>query len=109
MRVVFCSCPPSNAKEIAKQIIEKQLAACVQIVPQIESVYRWEGKVCEDNEALLLIKTHQKAVDKLTSLLLELHPYDVPEVVSVKMEPEEGNQMYLKWLLGEIPLATQSS
>jgi periplasmic divalent cation tolerance protein len=102
MRVVFCSCPRQDAKRIAREIIEKRLAACIQILPAIESVYHWKGEICEDEEALLLIKTDASILDALTAQIVALHPYTVPEVIAVPIMPEEGHEGYRMWLLDEI-------
>lgn len=98
MRIVMCSCPVDEASTLAGLIVEKRLAACVQVVPTISSVYWWEGKVCRDEESLLLCKTDASVVESLTALICEAHSYDVPEVISVAIEEQEGNQDYLRWL-----------
>jgi periplasmic divalent cation tolerance protein len=102
MRVVLCSCPLSESKELARGVVSKRLAACVQIVPQVESVYWWDGEVCEDGESLLVIKTAESHVGALTEYLVAHHSYDVPEVISLPLVEGEGNPNYIEWLRGEL-------
>lgn len=95
LRVLLSSCPVANASSIARALIEEQLAACVQILPPMQSVYAWEGEVASDEEQLLLIKTPRACVSRLTERLLELHPYDVPEVLVI--EPTGALAIYERW------------
>ena len=83
------------AKEAARLLIEKQLAACVQILP-IESVYSWKGEICEDAEFLLLIKSKTALYEKVAALIKENHSYEVPEIVQVPIT--DGLPEYLNWL-----------
>ena len=84
-----------EAKKIARVLVERRLAACVNIVPRIESVYRWEDKVEEAQEYLLIIKTTQKAFEPLRDAILELHSYTVPECLALAVEG--GSAPYLNW------------
>jgi periplasmic divalent cation tolerance protein len=86
-----------DAAALAKSLVEKQLAACVNIVPQIRSIYRWQGKVEDDSEQLLLIKTTQERVAGLRETLFARHPYEVPEFVVITIDSIEGP--YREWLL----------
>ena len=99
MRVVFCTCPAKVAKELSHALVEERLVACVNIVPGLTSVYRWEGKVCEDGESLLVMKTRAELMERLSARIVELHPYDVPEVIALPLAAGEGNPAYLNWLL----------
>lgn len=95
--VVFCSVPNlETAEGIARALVEESLAACVNVVPSVTSVYRWEGKVTVDSELLLVIKTRGERYAALEARVLELHPYDVPEVIAVGVE--RGSPRYLDWL-----------
>lgn len=84
------------AKRLAHGIVSKKLAACVNIIPGVTSVYEWEGKMNEDNELILMIKTKTDKVDDLSKFVRENHPYSVAEVISTPIE--NGNLPYLKWI-----------
>ncbi|KAK6641087.1 hypothetical protein RUM44_012788 [Polyplax serrata] len=89
------------AKKLAHGVVENQLAACVNIIPQITSVYKWEGKIQEDSELLLVIKTKTSLIDKLSEFVKSNHPYEVCEVISMPIE--KGNEPYLKWISDVLP------
>ncbi|MCP5468085.1 MAG: divalent-cation tolerance protein CutA [Deltaproteobacteria bacterium] len=90
----------SDANKIARTLLEKKLAACVSVLPQIESHYVWQGKLCHEKEFLLLIKTLKSQYQELEALLLEIHPYDCPEIFALSFE--EVSPAYLKWLQGSV-------
>jgi periplasmic divalent cation tolerance protein len=81
---------------LARGLIGRRLAACVNIVPGVRSIYRWKGKVEEASELLLVVKTRRGLLKKLTSFVRENHPYSVPEVVALPVVG--GNPDYLAWL-----------
>ena len=85
-----------EARKIAHALVERKLAACVNIVPQIESVYRWQGNVETATEWLLIIKTQAEAFARLRDAIKELHSYDLPECVM--LEVAVGSPAYLKWI-----------
>ena len=85
-----------EARRIAHALVERRLAACVNIVPGVESIYRWQGKVETAAEWLLLIKTTTGAFPRLRNALAELHSYEVPECVALVVE--DGGASYLEWL-----------
>lgn len=100
IRAVFVTIPRDKAQELARLIVENRLAACVNIVPQIESFYWWEGKVQSDDEALLIIKTTTARFDALQTFVLDHHPYDLPEVIALPVDA--GLDAYLKWVEKEV-------
>ena len=85
---------------LATQLVEKRLAACVSVIPRIQSVYRWQGKIENDAEQLLLIKTVDARLEDLKKALFASHPYEVPEFVV--LQPEELSDAYKAWLLGNV-------
>lgn len=89
-----------EAESLAETIMEEKLAACVQIMPPMTSVYVWEGKIQKDHEHLLLIKTLEEKFDDLERFILECHSYDVPEIVALKVETV--SEKYLKWMTDSI-------
>ncbi len=96
VRVVLCTCPPEHATTVARSILEQRLAACVNVVPGVRSLYWWNDTVAEDSESLLVIKTPQSRFADLEARLNEIHPYDVPEVLSLSVD--EGANTYLSWV-----------
>ncbi len=85
-----------EARRIAHALVERRLAACVNIVPGVESIYRWQGKVETAAEWLLLIKTTAEAFPRLRDTLAELHSYEVPECIALVVD--EGETNYLEWI-----------
>ncbi len=101
IRLILCTFPSAEeARQIGTTLVEKQLAACVNLIPGVESVYRWQGRVETATETLAILKTSSAAADELSAALTELHPYDVPEIVM--LDPAGVNDSYRNWLLGEI-------
>jgi len=95
--LVFATFPDiDTARKIGAQLVEKQLAACVNLVPQIESIYRWKGSIETSAEILALIKTTADTYAALESRLRELHPYEVPEIIAVDLQV--GLPAYLGWV-----------
>ena len=86
----------SEAEVLAERIVSAKLAACVQILPQMRSVYIWEGKLQKEDEHLLVIKTLPEKFDELSAFITLNHPYDVPEIVA--MDAEKVSAPYLEWL-----------
>lgn len=98
--LVLCTCPTEDiATPLARQLVDEHLAACVNLLPQMRSIYRWQGKIHCDAEVLLLIKTATERLDQLKQRLLELHPYELPEIIAVNID--SGLPRYLDWIVRE--------
>lgn len=89
-----------DARALAHALVEARLAACVNIVPAIHSVYRWEGRVTDDTEQLLIIKTSESRVNELRTELFARHPYEVPEFVVIAID--QTSDAYGAWILQSI-------
>src|SRR5947209_8378953 len=87
---------PELARKIAHELVERRLAACVNIVPQVESVYRWQHKVETAQEFLLVIKTTSERYHNVRDTIRELHTYELPECIEIKLE--NGSEPYLQWI-----------
>lgn len=85
-----------EGQKIAKILVENKLAACVNIIRNIISIYRWKGKIEEDNENLLIIKTVEKNSEAIIQKINEIHSYDTPECIGFKIE--KGSEKYLNWI-----------
>jgi periplasmic divalent cation tolerance protein len=96
-RIVLCTAGSEDeARKIAAHLVEQRLAACVNIVPQIESIYRWQGKVESSREWLLLIKTTAERFSSVREAIGTLHSYELPECVAIGVE--DGSEDYLAWI-----------
>jgi len=94
--VVLTTCQPADAPRIARHLVEHHVAACVNIVDNALSIYRWKGEVAEDREALLVIKSRRDLFGALEAELRKVHNYDVPELIALPIV--EGAGPYLAWL-----------
>ncbi|GAA4859321.1 divalent-cation tolerance protein CutA [Luteimonas vadosa] len=95
--LVYCTCPDAaTASRLAEAVVEERLAACVNVLPGLRSVYRWRDAVEQADEILLLAKTGSDRVAALSARLAELHPYELPEVVAV--QASGGSAAYLAWV-----------
>jgi periplasmic divalent cation tolerance protein len=96
-RIVLCTAGSEDeARKLARHLVEQRLAACVNIVPQIESIYRWQGKVEHAREWLLLIKTTVEKFPAVRDSIQELHSYELPECIAIGIE--DGSAAYLEWI-----------
>lgn len=96
-RLVLSTCPNTRvAKRIATALVKEELAACVNILPALQSVYRWRGKVESAKEILMVIKIRARDYARVEARVRQLHPYDLPEVISVSIA--SGYSRYLAWL-----------
>ncbi len=99
--IIFTTVPDKPTGEmIAHHLVEKQLAACVNILPQINSIYQWEGKIHNDSEYLLIIKSLKKINKKTFNAVKSIHPYEVPELIALDIT--DGDVDYLNWITNEV-------
>ena len=99
--VVITSLPSlEQAQTIARQLVENRLAACVQIQQGVNSIYRWDGKICEENEVLLSAKTSRALWEEIRGFIQNNHPYDLPEIIA--FTPADYEQQYGQWVEAEI-------
>jgi len=89
-----------QAQTIARQLVENRLAACVQIQQGLYSIYRWDGKICEENEVLLSAKTSRVLWEEIRGFIQNNHPYDLPEIIA--FTPADYEQQYGQWVEAEI-------
>lgn len=95
--LVMVTAPTADkAAELARTLVEEGLAACGNVVPGLRSIYRWEGKVHDEPEALLLLKTRASHFEALRARVVEVHPYQCPEVL--RLDVAEGHAPYLQWI-----------
>jgi len=98
--VVFITTPTAEvAKTLAQTLVAERLAACVTMLPQVQSVYWWDGKICDDQEFLCVAKTRATSFAVLRDRVLSIHPYQVPEIIAVPLAA--GHAPYLAWLAKE--------
>ncbi len=106
VRVVLITVPVEEdgsslaGDRIARTLVDEGLAACVSIFGPVQSVYKWKGEVCDDPEKLLVVKTTEQAWDKFEARVVELHPYDVPEILGLPVD--QGLPAYLEWVQQEV-------
>lgn len=95
--MVLCTCPTAESAEIvAKSIIENKLAACVNIIKEVNSIFIWKEKLDNTNETLLIIKTTDGKFENMRQEILQIHPYDCPEIIAIPIV--KGHNEYLEWL-----------
>jgi periplasmic divalent cation tolerance protein len=99
--VIFSTCSDQGeANRIAQDLVERRAAACVSVVPGVQSVYRWEGKVEKAQEVLLLIKTSAERFAAVRDRIAELHSYETPEIIALPIAA--GSDQYLNWITGQL-------
>ncbi|MBD3170767.1 MAG: divalent cation tolerance protein CutA [candidate division Zixibacteria bacterium] len=97
IKVVLCTTSGiAEAEKLAGSLVEAKLAACCNIIPAIRSVYFWDGKVRNDEEALLIIKTADENLQELTQKIKGIHSYDLPEIISISVDG--GSAEFIKWV-----------
>ncbi len=100
VRIVFCTIDSVDAaRKLARRLVQDRLAACVNIIENVTSVYKWEDRIEEDAELLLVIKTQDSRLQDLMDRIAELHPYDVPEILCWPVQ--KGSKAYLDWVVAE--------
>ena len=104
--VALCTAPPDSSGRLARLIVEERLAACVNI-SQVRSTFVWEGKVDEEAEDLLIIKTESLLVEELMARVREVHPYDLPEIVVLPIIG--GDEGYLEWISESVRVGPRAS
>ncbi len=99
--IVLCTCGnQEEASRIAEALVEERLAACVSIMPRVQSIYRWQGSVERAEELLLLVKTNGQRFPAVRDRIVELHSYDTPEIVALPIA--DGAEKYLSWLRDQV-------
>jgi periplasmic divalent cation tolerance protein len=99
--IALVACPSEEvATALARLLVDGELAACVQVLPGITSVYRWKGEVCVDTEALLIIKSSLDCKDRVSKAIEENHPYDVPEFIV--LSPSDVSTRYQEWVMSNV-------
>lgn len=98
--VIYCTVPnKKEGKEIARVLLEANLVACVNIIDKVESVFSWDGKLMEEKEALMIMKTKKELFTQINHAIQKLHSYNVPEVIAMPII--EADETYLKWIAYE--------
>ena len=101
--VTLNTCPDEKTAElIANSLVSNKQAACVNLLRSLTSIYEWQGEIVRDNEVLLLIKSRAEAFDRIKSTILELHPYELPEIIS--FEASTGLDAYIRWVEERSPI-----
>lgn len=103
--LVMTSLPDQDAaKALAKRLIDSHLAACVQLQPGVQSIYRWEGRICEEQEVVLVAKTTAQQWSTILSFIKQNHPYDIPEIIAQPITHSHAD--YARWVMAETAPAT---
>ena len=104
IRLILCTFPDADqARSIGRTLVEARLAACVNLIPGVELIYHWQGAVGTSREVLAVFKTTAAAYPALEALLRELHPYEVPEIIS--LQPEQVAETYARWVSESVLVA----
>ena len=102
MKVIITTCTASDASNLLRSLLERRVVACGNIVPQVRSMYWWEGKIQDDSEALIVMETSDERAQEALAEIQTLHPYSVPKILA--WEPSDVNTSYLQWLDKETQL-----
>lgn len=88
-----------EARKIGLTLVEEQVVACANIIPQLQSIFHWQGKICQEEEVLILLKTQNHLFDRIKQRIQELHSYQVPEIIALPIQ--QGLEPYLSWISTE--------
>lgn len=102
--VVYVTAPEARAPDIARALVEERVVACVNLLPNVRSIYRWEGKVSDDRETLMLLKTTADRLGAVRAAVKKLHPYQTPEIVAVAAA--DVNAEYAAWVRESVGVGT---
>ena len=98
--VIYCTVPDKRvAQEISKHLVKHRLAACVSAIDKVESVFSWDGEICEEKEVLMMIKTRRTNYGKIKLVIEDMHSYNIPEIIALPVV--DCSEDYLKWLVKE--------
>ena len=100
--MVIMTIPVKQAATLGRTVVEERLAACANIIPSIQSIYTWKGAVEEAEESMVFFKTTAELEPQLTTRIRQLHPYEVPEIISFEIKKTEGNPDYLDWIRASV-------
>ena len=98
-RMILVTAPVKNAEKLGRKLLEERLIACVNLIPHVKSYFWWKGKIDQAEEVLMILKAPAKGIRKLKKRIAELHPYDVPEIVVLRVE--DAWKPYAKWVKQE--------
>mgnify|MGYP006288584223 CR=1 FL=1 len=98
--VVYVTAPTDAAPDLARELVRRRVAACANIVPTVQSFFWWDDRVQDEPESLLILKTRSDAFERLRDAVVELHPYDVPEVIATNVE--RALEPYARWVATEV-------
>ena len=99
MRMIITTAPPDKASEIVERMVSNRWVACGNILPAVQSIYRWKGEICREAESFILMETQAEKSTQAMKFLQSIHPYEVPKIISVR--PDLVNADYLHWVLQE--------
>jgi periplasmic divalent cation tolerance protein len=105
--IILVTAPASESEKLARVLVEERLAACVNIIDSVRSIYMWQGDLCNETEQLLVIKSVRVVWEKLCARIEQLHPYEVPEIIALPIQA--GHRPYLDWLNAAISQPTTLS
>lgn len=108
MKIVLCNHPAEGARALAERVVRAGLAACVNLLGPVRSVYVWEGQVCDEPELTLLIKVAQAKVEALRDFLVAAHPYSCPEVLVLPVDVPLSHGPYVAWVRGAQPVTSKT-